>query len=393
MSCKNCIFYLVVLLLLFNVSACTKSNAAEKGQIFGRITLDGISDHSGIAVSVYPAGLVPEAVVGIREQYPQLAFPITDREAFDHRQHEALQMVYTDQTGSFSFSKLPYNKYIVAYCKEGWGYNYLLDLELNSGELDLSVINSILCPEQELPSYIDGQYTLEDGKCYVVKNDLVLGESAQFVFQEGSRLLIDRNVRISSYGAITFPDDGRAYVTSYSGVYSGNIDEANLGNGLYLYSGSNELKNLSFSHLRNALQVTVNGFTIENLSFKDCTFGFVSRAMTNLAVKNCYFQDNESTDTAACYGYDIQGYLAEYNIFSGNYIAVKNEIVKEATVSNNAFVDNTLSFFNSYESTAEFINNNLNSTGIGVENTGKSNFGEILNNKGGQKPIITTLML
>ncbi|MDD3300590.1 MAG: hypothetical protein PHV91_07185, partial [Bacteroidales bacterium] len=244
-------FVLFSVFLLF--CSCNSATNTSKGSIVGSIRLEGETDHSGVIVSIYNAGIVSAELKEIREEYPQLAFPIDDKVLFDHREHEALHSVYTDNEGNFSFPKLPYDEYIVAYSKEGWGYNYLFDIELNGGENNITDKISNLDTETELPSYIDGQYVLETGKCYVAKHDVVIGESGHLIMEAISRLLIDTNIKISSHGLVSTPTgEDRAYITSYSGIYSDDSQISNMGDGLYIYSGTHELSNISFSYLLNA---------------------------------------------------------------------------------------------------------------------------------------------
>lgn len=381
---KNiCISTLLVIVfgtILFT-TGCNSNTSGQEGIVTGVIQLDGETDHSGIVVSIYNAGIVPEEISQIREEYPQLAFPIDDKLLFDHREHEALHSVYTDNEGNFSFPKLPYDEYIVAYSKEGWGYNYLFDIELNGGENNITDKISNLYTETELPSYIDGQYVLETGKCYVAKHDVVIGESGHMIMEANSRLLIDTNIKISSHGLISTPEgEDRAYITSYSGIYSDDSPVSNMGDGFYIYSGTNELSNISFSYLLNALQITTDDYSVEFLTFNECVFGLVARAMSDMAIDNCLFANCNDTNAAACYAYDVQGLGASANVFYSNHIAQKHEIVKNAVVSSNAYIENDIGFQNLWESTALFEHNYIVSDGSGVENSGKSNL-EILSNE------------
>lgn len=381
---KNiCISTLLVLVfgtILFT-TGCNSNTSGQEGIVTGVIQLDGETDHSGIVVSIYNAGIVPEEISQIQDEYPQLAFPIDDKVLFDHREHEDLHSVYTDNGGSFSFPKLPYDEYIVAYSKEGWGYNYVFDIELNSGENNLTDKISNLDTETELPSYIDGQYVLETGKCYVAKHDVVIGESGHMIMEANSRLLIDTNIKISSHGLISTPEgEDRAYITSYSGIYSDDSPVSNMGDGFYIYSGTNELSNISFSYLLNALQINSDDYSVEFLSFNECVFGLVGRAMSDMAIDNCLFANCNDTNAAACYVYDVHGLGAGANIFYSNYIAHKHEIVKDAVVENNAYINNDRAYLNLWESTADFRYNDLRSDGVAIENSGRSNLSITYNN-------------
>lgn len=369
-----CIFSVLVMGTLLLFYGCNGSTSGQKGIVTGVIHLDGETDHSGIVVSIYNAGIVPEDLRLVQDQYPQLAFPIDDKVLFDHREYEALYTVYTDNEGNFSFPKLPYDEYIVTYSKEGWGYNYLFDIELNSDEINITDLISKLYAEIELPSYIEGQYVLNSGKCYLAKNDVVIGVSGLLIMEANSRLLIDQNVKISSHGLISTPDsEGRAYITSYTGIYSGAMQSSNMGDGLYVYSGTNELANISFSYLLNALQISSDDFAIEFLSFNQCVFGLVARAMDDMRISNNFFTNCNDTNAAACYAYEVQGLEASSNIFYSNYIAQKHEIVKNAVVEDNAFINNDRGYLNLWESTTDFRYNEVTSDGIAIENSGKSN--------------------
>lgn len=369
-------FYLSMLLLSVIVlsTGCNNSSQSSSGTVSGIVRLDGQEVHAGITVSIFRADLASQQVLEIRQQYPDLAFPIDDKVLFDHRNYSPLQTVFTDQNGRFSFSKLPYDRYIVAYYMVGWGFNYIYDIELNMPELEVASNSLLLYPEIELEAYLDSELILEQGRNYVVKEDMVLGENSRLEFSSDSRLLIDKNVRISSYGQISSPGNNmRAYITSYSGCYTGSISEANLGDGFYIYSGATELNNMSFSHLRNALQVTVDGFSIENSSFIRCLYGFVSRSLTSLNVSNNFFYGNKNINAAACFVNSVQGYNANSNLFLDNYIAMKCELVTNAHISNSAFLDNDRGFVNLWESSSLFEYNTIRNNDVGIENSGYSN--------------------
>ena len=71
-------------LLLFSLGACKSATQVDMGVISGMIQLDNQINNSGIVVSIYNAGIVPSELKQIREEYPQLAFPIDDKLLFDH---------------------------------------------------------------------------------------------------------------------------------------------------------------------------------------------------------------------------------------------------------------------------------------------------------------------
>ena len=382
MNRRKCFYPLVIIMMIFTMQSCKTTSSTAKGSITGLILLDGETDHSGIVVSIFTAGLVPEKVRQIRQDYPQLAFPINDQVIFDHRDFAPLKTVFTSETGSFAFEKLPYGEYIIAYSKEGWGYNYLYDLRLDSEKLILGSEPQLsLYEEIMLPNMIGGNFILESDKCYVADSDVVLDQNASLLFGSNARLLLKPYVKIIAQGIIMGPQASqRAYVTSYSGVHPDVPLQMGLAEGLQLIRSGSQLENLSLSYLSIGLKVQGSDQVMNRLSFTNCVTGLTINAATNASLSNSFFANNLNTNSAACYSYDVQGLSASYNVFYNNFIAQKHEIVKNALMRNNAYIDNDIGFQNLWESTALFEHNYIVSDGSGVENSGKSNL-EILSNE------------
>lgn len=378
----RCIYPVVIMMLVLVMQACKTTSSTAKGSITGLILLDGETDHSGIVVSIFTAGLVPEKVRQIRQDYPQLAFPINDQVIFDHRDYAPLKTVFTSESGSFTFEKLPYGEYIIAYSKEGWGYNYLYDLRLDSEKLILGSEPQLsLYEEIMLPNMISGNIILESDKCYVADSDVVLDQNASLLFGSNARLLLKPYVKIIAQGIIMGPQASqRAYVTSYSGVHPDVPLQMGLAEGLQLIRSGSQLDNLSFSYLSIGLKVQGSDQVMNRLSFTNCVTGLTINAATNASLRNSFFANNLNTNSAACYGYDVQGLSASYNVFYNNFIAQKHEIVKNAIIENNAYIDNNRAYLNLWESTADFRYNDVRSDGVAIENSGRSNLSITYNN-------------
>ena len=164
------VFTSIITILLFSCDSGTKT---QKGVISGVISLEGQNDYSGITVMLYTAEIVPAKIKEINNQYPQLAFTLEDKHIFDHREWTPLFTVDTNKSGAFSFPETIYGKYIIAYLKEGWGYNYLFDIELNAQEISVNNIQKkelILYPELIVPASIGGSYSFLQNKCYILEH-------------------------------------------------------------------------------------------------------------------------------------------------------------------------------------------------------------------------------
>ncbi len=359
------------------IIGCDSNTKTQKGVISGEITLEGQTDHSGITVMLYNADIVPEKLKEINNQYPQLAFPLKDKHIFDHRERTPLFTVVTNNNGFFSFPEVVYGKYIITYLKEGWGYNYLFDIELNAQEISLNNTQKadlLLYPETIVPVTIEGNYNFLQNHCYVVENDVTALPTSTLNFAQDAKILIAPSKKITIYGNCSFPEgDDFAYINSYSGIYSSTNTEILNGEGIVYLGVTETINNICIANQNTGISIRTNETTLHNLLVRDCVFGITSVQVNNLEISNSIIMDNKSQDAAAISNYTVTGCNVQDNIFYNNYISLKHEIVKNAVISNNAFIIGSREFINSWESTCEFSHNLVDNQGIGIENTGMSN--------------------
>jgi len=359
------------------IIGCDSNTKTQKGVISGEITLEGQTDHSGITVMLYNADIVPEKLKEINNQYPQLAFPLKDKHIFDHRERTPLFTVVTNNNGFFSFPEVVYGKYIITYLKEGWGYNYLFDIELNAQEISLNNTQKadlLLYPETIVPVTIEGNYNFLQNHCYVVENDVTALHTSTLNFAQDAKILIAPSKKITIYGNCSFPEgDDFAYINSYSGIYSSTNTEILNGEGIVYLGVTETINNICIANQNTGISIRTNETTLHNLLVRDCVFGITSVQVNNLEISNSIIMDNKSQDAAAISNYTVTGCNVQDNIFYNNYISLKHEIVKNAVISNNAFIIGSREFINSWESTCEFSHNLVDNQGIGIENTGMSN--------------------
>jgi len=359
------------------IIGCDSNTKTQKGVISGEITLEGQTDHSGITVMLYNADIVPEKLKEINNQYPQLAFPLKDKHIFDHRERTPLFTVVTNNNGFFSFPEVVYGKYIITYLKEGWGYNYLFDIELNAQEISLNNTQKadlLLYPETIVPVTIEGNYNFLQNHCYVVENDVTALPTSTLNFAQDAKILIAPSKKITIYGNCSFPEgDDFAYINSYSGIYSSTNTEILNGEGIVYLGVTETINNICIANQNTGISIRTNETTLHNLLVRDCVFGITSVQVNNLEISNSIIMDNKSQDAAAISNYTVTGCNVQDNIFYNNYISLKHEIVKNAVVNNNAYIDDNLSFANTYESTCTFQYNLIDNIRVGIENSGKSN--------------------
>jgi hypothetical protein len=375
MRMKSVVLVFIVLFLF--IISCDRGTKTQKGVISGIITMEGQTDHSGITVMLFSANIIPDKLKEINNQYPQLAFPVEDKHIFDHREYSHLFTVLTSQDGFFSFPEVVYGKYIITYLKEGWGYNYLFDIELNAQEISLNNTQKadlLLYPETIVPVTIEGNYNFLQNHCYVVENDVTALPTSTLNFAQDAKILIAPSKKITIYGNCSFPEgDDFAYINSYSGIYSSTNTEILNGEGIVYLGVTETINNICIANQNTGISIRTNETTLHNLLVRDCVFGITSVQVNNLEISNSIIMDNKSQDAVAISNYTVNGCNVQDNIFYNNYISLKHEIVKNAVVSNNAFISGSREFINSWESTCEFSHNLVDNQGIGIENTGMSN--------------------
>ncbi len=373
----NQFFFILFVFCFLLIIGCDSNTKIQKGVISGVITLEGQPDYSGITVMLYSADIVPEKLKEINKQYPQLAFPLEDKNIFDHRERTPICSVVTNNNGFFSFPEVVYGKYIITYLKEGWGCNYLFDIELNAQDVSVNNIQKAdltLYPETIVPATIEGNYNFLQNHCYVVENDVTALPTSTLNFAQDAKILIAPSKKITIYGNCSFPEgDDFAYINSYSGIYSSTNTEILNGEGIVYLGVTETINNICIANQNTGISIRTNETTLHNLLVRDCVFGITSLQVNDLEISNSIIMDNKSQDAAAISNYTVTGCNVQDNIFYNNYISLKHEIVKNAVISNNAFIIGSREFINSWESTCEFSHNLVDNQGIGIENTGMSN--------------------
>lgn len=370
-------FIVFIVTIVIILCSCDSRTKTQKGVISGIITLEGQNDYSGITVMLYSAGIVPEKLKEINNQYPQLAFPLKDKHIFDHREYNSLFSVVTDKNGFFSFPETGYGKYIITYLKEGWGYNYIFDIELNAPEVSANKIQGdslLLYPEIIVPTTIEGNYSFLQNKCYIVENDVTALPNSTLNFAKNAKILIAPSKKITIYGNCLFPEgDDFSYISTISNIYSSFETGIFDGEGIVYMGPSGTIKNLVFTHQSTGISIRSNNHILNNLLIRECKYGINSLKIDNLRINNSIVINNNSQSAEAISNYTVNRCNIEDNIFYNNYISLKHEIVKDALVNNNAFINSFREFINSWESTCEFSQNLIDNVGIGIENTGQSN--------------------
>jgi len=375
---KIIIFVCFIIPIIFS---CDRTTEVKKGEISGYILLEKQMDHSGIIVSIYPAPIVPAEIIDVNREYPQLSYPIDDYVYFDHRAYNPVKTVYTDSAGKFKIPNIAYGNYIIAYYKDGWGYNYVYNIELNNPEYNMD--EHYLYQELEVPHSITNEYVFIPDRTYRISGNCVSLPGSSVIAHTNTRIIIDPDAKFQINGNFTtqFEDDSMVIITSSSCIYQPNSEViAGLAVEFTANSTVSNLNNILFSYLEDGLKITKNNIIIENCGFIRNRNSLQIFNISDIEIKENNFLLNENTLSETVYCYNTNDVVIERNIFFKNACSIKTEIGKESIIQNNYFMDGNYDLQTLWESTAVAQYNVFKGSKNALSNSGASNL-EILYNE------------
>jgi len=376
MKIKNATLFFIICSLF--IISCDSDTKTQKGIISGVITLDGQQDYSGIRVMLYSADIVPGKLKELNDQYQQLAFPVEDKHIFDHRKFSPLFSVFTNKKGFFSFPETVYGKYIITYLKEGWGYNYIYDIELHSSEYNTNSIyiyrDLSLSPLLIVPSVLENDYIFYSDKCYYFPQNTMAFPVAKVTIEPSAKLLLGEGIEFSIYGELEICDGSNfAIMTSFSNIYETGVNSSKLGQRVIIYGTANKISNLRVSYLNSGLDIRAENQILRNASLCYNGTAMIAYQTANVTLSNSLIYANTNSEYASIIAYNVNGYNAINNIFYQNNISIRNKTLTNSTIRNNVFYGGNTEVENAFNSNCLFEHNIINNVGIGLDNTAQSN--------------------
>ncbi|CAO80567.1 hypothetical protein [Candidatus Cloacimonas acidaminovorans] len=374
-------FIISIILCSLFILSCDNGTKTQKGIISGVIYLDGQTEYSGIIVSVFSADVVPIEIKNVNREYPQLPYPINDYVYFDHRAYNPIRTVYTDSEGKFEISDITYGNYIIAYYKEGWGYNYMYDIELNSPEYNMEELR--LYPELEVPHSITNEYIFISDRTYRISGNCVSLLGSNIIAQTNTRLIIDPKAifQINGNFITQREDNNMVIITSSNRIYNPNSQVINgLAIEFTANSSVSNLNNILFSYLYDGLKITKKNLIIENCGFIRNINSLQIFNVNNIEIRHNNFLINEDIQSETVYCYNTDQVVLERNIFYKNACSIKTEIGKNSIIQNNYFINGVYEIQTLWESTAIAQYNSFKDSKNALSNSGASNL-EILYNE------------
>lgn len=362
-------------ILLFSCDSGTKT---QKGIISGIITLEGEEDHSGVTVLLYKADIVSDNIKRTNELYPQTGFTVNDKHIFDHRDYLPLKERLTTSSGAFTFNDVPYGNYIVAYYKNGCGYNYLFNVELKDEQLEIKDGVLHLYPIIILQSSVIGEYHLENNKCYLANNDVSFLPNSNLIIERGSKLLVNSGCSITVYGNINISgnEDEFVTITSSDGIY-GEKRSVNQFSKFEIAQASicESIGYMIFSHCTEGLVVLNNNLLVHNSFFRSnyISFQIIGGGNTNNIFSNNVIVSEVGENQ---YGVYLNGTINP-DINQNRFINIDNGLTIRASdnveVVRNLFQGGEKQIYSVNASTSIISHNTLKDVNYAITNTAMSN--------------------
>lgn len=342
----GCMLFLALLFL-----ACGKnSTSSEDGKYGGTVKLTQGSNHSNIVVSLYETPAMDSLVAAVRSAYPQLAFAMTERDLFDHREQTPVQQTTTGSDGAWEITA-PKASYCLVAAKEGYGWSYVYDVQPGTA------IAQTLSPEMVLNSYIQDVVSLQNGRHYIVDRDLTIFTGGTLIMDGGAWLRLNRGVSITCEGNLFVagvPDNLARITSNYTRLNDGDWNAIKLTNcdnvsiiGAKIGYGSNSvsIKNCRSTLIKNCIfhDAKYAGILLnqaneceisQNLFIKN-TEGIYCLASQGVAVRNNIFVKNDQ-------GLETEESSSEIysNAFRKNTMGLHSQFRPSPTVRNNEFAEN-----------------------------------------------------
>ncbi len=131
-------FYIIITPILLFILSCSSPTNNPKGSLTGIVNLENQTDHSEITVALYDLAELDPDIVYANETWPHIGVIINQHTEFDHRFQAPIAVTQTEADGSFELTKIPIGTYNLVAIKDGWGFKYLLEVEILEGDNEIS---------------------------------------------------------------------------------------------------------------------------------------------------------------------------------------------------------------------------------------------------------------
>lgn len=360
---RNVSFFGFGLLALILVLSCSKDSSGPDNNtltVSGKVTLEGLSDYSGVTVSLYaPVALNPE-IAAINQQYPNIGVKISQETEFDHRKYTAAYSTTTNANGDWNIEKVEQGTYHVVAKKDGFGWRYMLNV--TAGNMGTMVLKGM--------KTFSGILT---NQTFIFNNDFIRIDG-NTIFEQNSQ------VSFSGINYLVFNGDNLALILRSSPSYQ-------TGSKLYVLTANNNnncklnFENISNLQLQNVMVLNKLGVTITNSNFNVNNSLFYNP--DNIALRTSRgsgtIRNSIFRNSLVGVGMDqVNNTTVERNIYLRNQNDLEADIADSLLIQLNSF-SNAVVNLDLVSSTAEIKNNEFSNSTEGILISGLSNIKVSLN--------------
>ena len=354
---------------------CSPSTESSKGTLTGTVSLEGLSDHSDITISLYDLAYLDTTIVRINNEYPHIGVIITQHTEFDHRLQSPVKTTTTLADGSFELEKISTGTYNLVAQKAEFGFRYIYEINISKGDNELSsytnkknnVISTgsseatvmersqssskvpersdiALFPEVHLSGEVTGDIVVDPDHHLVIDDDTNFGPSTSLTLMPDAVVRINPGKDLKIYGELTAQgEEGHMFwVTSNHGFEDDfKHDILDLYNSMELTPVGTNTDNIilwgKWSWGNSAFRLNQVSSFLSDCLIDNCESGFYFNAMGSAEVKKTVVQECRNESEAGIYFInEIQGNCLN-NIILNCYNGVKIKTNSEVAV-NNCFI-------------------------------------------------------
>jgi len=372
---KIFLFSMIFVLLI----SCNSSTGNKTGNLTGIVQLENQQDHSGIVVAVYELVELDPEIVAINQEYPQIGVQINQQTEFDHRFQTPIKTGETDSNGEFTISNITEGTYNIIVIKNGWGFSYVYEVNINDGNNQLAdFLRSInrqsdinLYPEVILSNIVDEDLIFETDHHYIIEDDVDFLIGTTLVVEPGAFIRIEpgKNINILGNLSLSGEIDNMFWFTSNDGINESlterdSIEYFNQIEILPMAILNDEL--ISWGRfdrgnfcLVNHLDATV----IQNCTFQFCRAGFYSINNNSSYTSNLLSRDSYSSSNGGVYYSRVLNGVIESSIFFNSYNGIQVKDGFDGLIENN-MIKNNQNGIELWQCVGQIFNNELTDNSI-----------------------------
>ena len=369
------LIFILCSLIFFTITFCSNTGP-QTGTLSGTINLEGQSDHSGIIIGIYKLAELDPDIVEANQKWPHIGVIINQHTEFDHRFGTLVKTGETDAAGYFEIGNIPTGVYNVVAIKDGFGFRYIYNVQINDGETALSEqckMNSqpvggqvekcimkndssnsshyslfiephyslkkerkadlLLYPETTISSDISTPTTFLSNHHYIIEQDIIVDD--ELTIEHGAIVRLNDGVKLTIYGDLTAvgEEDNFIWFTSNDSIFSFSVFRFPSFVSLYEYKSieldgtfNKQVSYCKFDHAGTGLLSKVNGFEISDCVFRDSNCGFMAEYVDSTFCSNLLCENITGGSEGGIYFSHVTEGCIEKNVINDceNGIQIKN---------------------------------------------------------------------